>query len=334
MQNTFNRRHFLQTAGAGLALTGMPGWAQEKYPARAMNLVVPYPAGGASDATARIFAESFAKTLGQPVLVENHGGAGGMIGANKVLNNPADGYTFFHGSANEVFLQPMLNEAARYKPQDFMLSSLITRAQILLVVRRGIPVDSLDSFIAYAEQQKDKPLSYATVGIDSLYHLMGDALGKRLGLSFLHVPYKGGAPAIQGVAGGQVDFGILPYQSSMDGMHAQGMLNIVTSFSKSLPNTIAHIPLITQSQRVPDFEYTIGGGYFFKKGTPPERVQALRQAIGTALSNPDIRARLESEGRTVGTPVADQQSADQDFTQMYKQLDQLVKNLGRKNLAA
>jgi len=334
MPHTLSRRHFLQTIGAGCTLAATPGWAQTTYPARALSLIVPYPAGGASDATARIFAASFAETLKQSVLVENLGGASGMIGANKVLSNPADGYTFFHGSANEVFLQPMLNEAARYKPQDFMLSSLISRAQIVLIVRRGIAVDSLDSFIAYAEQRKDQPLSYATVGIDSLYHLMGDALGKRLGLSFLHVPYKGGAPAIQGVAGGQVDFGILPYQTSFDGMHAQGMLNIVSSFSKSVPAPLAHIPLITQSQRIPDFEYTIGGGYFFKQGTPPERVQVLRQAIATALSDPDIRTRLESEGRTVGDPIADQQRADQDFAQMYAQLDQLVKSLGRKNLAA
>jgi len=334
MQHTCNRRHFLQAAGAGCALTAMPGWAQAAYPTRALSLIVPYPAGGASDATARIFAASFAETLGQSVLVENLGGASGMIGANKVLNAPADGYMFFHGSANEVFLQPMLNPAARYKPQDFMLSSLITRAQIVLMVRRDIAVDSLDAFIEYAEKRKDKPLSYATVGMDSLYHLMGEALAQRLGLTFLHVPYKGGAPAVQGVAGGQVDFGILPYQSSFDGMHAKGLLNIVSSFSTSVPSTLAHIPLITQSQRIPDFEYTIGGGYFFKQGTPPERVQILRQAIGKALSNPDIRARLESEGRTVGHPVDNQQRADEDFTRMYERLAQLVQSLGRENLAA
>jgi len=311
----------------------MPGWAQTTYPTKALSLVVPYPAGGASDATARIFGASFAETLGQSVLVENYGGASGMIGANKVLNAPADGYMFFHGSANEVFLQPMLNPAARYKPQDFMLSSLITRAHILLVVRRDIAVDSLDAFIDYAEQRKEEPLSYATVGTDSLYHLMGEALGQRLGLPFLHVPYRGAAPAIQGVAGGQVDFAILPYQSSIDGMHTQGILNIVSSFSTSVPGTLAHIPLITQSQRIPDFEYTIGGGYFFKQGTPPERVQILRQAIGKALSNPQIRTRLENEGRTVGHPVDDQQRADQDFTHMYARLAQLVQSLGRENLA-
>jgi len=334
MQRVLNRRHFLKMTGAGCALAAVPGWAQETYPTKALTLIVPYPAGGAGDATSRIFGASIAKTLGQAVLIENHGGASGTIGANKALGNPTDGYTFFHGSSNEVFLQPMLNPAARYRPQDFVLASLTVIGQIVLVTRRDIKADSLDAFIAYAEQRKDKPLSYATAGVDTLYHLMGDALAQRLGLSFLHVPYKGSAAAIQDVAGGQVDFAILAYQASLDGMHAMGSLNIVSSFSKTVPNTLAHIPLITQSQRIPDFEYTIGGGYFFKQGTPPERVQVLRQAIGQALSDPDIRARLESEGRTVGDPTPDQQHADQDFTRMHARLAQLVQSLGRKNLAA
>ena len=114
---------------------------------RPLSLVVPYPAGGATDASARIFAESIGKSVKQQVVVENYGGGTGLIGANKVLAAPADGYTFFAGSINEVFLAPLLNPSARYKPQDFLLAAPVSDANIVLLVRSGLAADSLDKFL-------------------------------------------------------------------------------------------------------------------------------------------------------------------------------------------
>ncbi len=268
------------------------------------------------------------------MLVENFGGGTGLIGAQRILNAPADGYSFFHGSLNEVFLTPMLNPAAKYKPQDFMLAAPLTDSTIVLLVRDGLNVDTLDQFIDYAKKNKDKPLTYATVGIDSIYHLMGDSLANKLGVSFLHVPYKGSAPAMQGLAGGNVDFAILAYQSNFDGLQQQGRIKVLTSFSSRLPSAIKNIPLITTSKYIPDFEYTIGGGYFVKKGTPEDRVAVLRGAINAALSNPDVIARLEAEGRTIAPLVNSQAQADQAFQKLFDKVSQLIKNVGRQNLAA
>lgn len=198
------------------------------------------------------------------------------------------------------------------------------------MVRNGIAVDSLDKFIEYARQNKGKPLTYATVGIDSIYHLMGDALGARLGVPFLHVPYKGGAPALQGLAGGEVDFAILPYQSSYAAMQQQGRLRILTSFSRALPPALRQIPLISQSRLVPDFEYAISGGYFVRQGTPADRVAVLRKAIGEALAKPEIRARLEAEGRTVAQPIDRQEQANQVFDQYMARVTRLIQSVGRK----
>jgi hypothetical protein len=114
------------------------------------------------------------------------------------------------------------------------------------------------------------------------------------------------APALQDLAGGQVDFAILPYQASFEGMAKQGRLKILTSFSKVLPKELTHVPLISQSRLSPDFEYTVSAGYFVKKGTPADRVAALRSAIGQALVNPEIRAKLELEGKHLRQPVASQ----------------------------
>ncbi|RWA55211.1 ABC transporter substrate-binding protein [Cupriavidus sp. UYMSc13B] len=334
---SLNRRRFLQYAGlsAGTSvLAGLPAFAADNFPAKSLSLVVPYPAGGASDTSARIFGESIGKSVRQQVIVENYGGGTGLIGANKVLGAPADGYTFFHGSINEVFLAPMLNPAARYKPQDFQLAAPISDANIVLLVRNGIAVDTLDKFLDYAKQSKGKPLTYATVGIDSIYHLMGDALAARLGVPFLHVPYKGGAPALQGLAGGEVDFAILPYQSSFDSMQQQGRLRVLSSFAKALPPALKHIPLISQSRLVPDFEYSIGGGYFVRQRTPASRVAVLRKAIGEALGKPEIRAKLEAEGRTVAQPIDSQEQANQVFDQYLGRVTQLIRNVGRKTNAS
>ncbi|KUE90035.1 ABC transporter substrate-binding protein [Cupriavidus necator] len=334
---SLNRRRFLQYAGvsAGTSvLASLPAFAADNFPAKSLSLVVPYPAGGASDTSARIFGESISKSVGQQVVVENYGGGTGLIGANKVLGAPADGYTFFHGSINEVFLAPMLNPAARYKPQDFQLAAPISDANIVLMVRNGIAVDTLDNFLDYAKKSKGKPLTYATVGIDSIYHLMGDALAARLGVPFLHVPYKGGAPALQGLAGGEVDFAILPYQSSFDSMQQQGRLKVLSSFAKALPPALKHIPLISQSRLVPDFEYSIGGGYFVRQGTPASRVAVLRKAIGEALTKPEIRAKLEAEGRTVAQPINSQEQANQVFDQYLGRVTQLIRNVGRKTNAS
>ena len=327
------RRRFLQhaglTAGASM-LAGWPAFAAEPFPTRPLALVVPYPAGGASDTSARNFGESISRSVRQQVVVENYGGGTGLIGANKVLSAAADGYTFFHGSINEVFLAPLLNPAARYKPQDFTLAAPITDGLIVLMVRNGLPADSFDKFLDLARQNKGKPMTYATVGIDSMYHLMGDALGTRIGAPFLHVPYKGGAPALQGLAGGEVDFAILPYQTSFDAMASQGRLKILTCFSKTLPAQLKHIPTISQSRQVPDFEYAISGGYFVKHGTPEDRVAVLRKAVGEALANPEIRTKLEAEGRTVAWPIDSQAKANQSFDLYMSRVSQLIRMVGRK----
>lgn len=325
---SLSRRSLIAGAAAAAALPA--GWAQAgPFPTRPLTLVVPYPAGGPSDAGARIFSDPIGKALKQTVIVENIGGGTGAIGSKKVLSATPDGYTFLYGSANEVILAPLLNEAAQYKTSDFKLVQAATEATIVLLVRNGLNINSFDEFIAHAQQNKGKPLTYATVGIDSIYHLMGDALAKRIGAELLHVPYKGSAPAIQDLAGGQVDFAILGYQVSMDGMAQQGRLKVLTSFSKTLPPTLKHIPTIDTSKQLPDFEYTIGGGFQVRKEAPADSVDRLRAAVAHAVRQPEVRARLEAEGRTVMQPLETQAQADAYLAHQVRRYTQLLKDVGR-----
>lgn len=306
------------------------------YPNKTLTMIVPYPAGGASDAAARIFAEAIGRDLKQQVIVENIGGGTGLIGATKMLAAAPDGYTFFQGSANELILAPLLNPAARYRSRDFKFAQPTTEATIVLMLRNGLDFKSFDDFVAHAQKAKAsgaKPLNFATVGIDSLYHLMGDAMAKRLDADFLHVPYKGAAPAVQDLAGGQVDFAILPYQVSFDGMATQGRLKILTSFSRQLPAPLEHLARIDQSKSLPDFEYTIGGGYLLRRDVAPEVAERLRQAVGQALREPALRSRLEAEGRTVHQPFGSQQQADAHLDAEIERYTRLLKILDRAPLS-
>ncbi|WYX28934.1 tripartite tricarboxylate transporter substrate-binding protein [Achromobacter denitrificans] len=141
------------------AFAAAPLARAEDYPSRKpLSLIVPYPAGGASDASARQFGVHIAKALKQQVVVENVGGGAGMLGARRVLSSPPDGYTFLHGSPNEVILSPFLNAAAHYKPEDFRLTQPISEATIVLLARADLPVSDVDEFIAYAKRPGARPL--------------------------------------------------------------------------------------------------------------------------------------------------------------------------------
>ena len=188
-------------------LISTAAWAQS-FPTKPVSLVVPYPAGGVSDVIARSLNNVLAKHLGQPVLVENLGGASGGIAAQKVLNGPADGYMIFQGSPNELILAPLSNAAIKYKPEDFRLVQMITINPLAMLARKDLPATNGDELIAFARKTaKDgKPLTYASVGPGSLYHLLGEHMSKVTGVPMTHVPYKGGAPAVQDLMAGQVDF--------------------------------------------------------------------------------------------------------------------------------
>lgn len=292
------------------ACTAAPWAHAAEYPAdKPLSLIVPYPAGGASDSSARLFGVHIAHALGQQVIVENVGGGTGMLGARRVLASPPDGYTFLHGSANEIILSPFLNRAARYKPQDFRLTQPTSEAIIVLLARTDLPVATVDEFITYATRPGAEPLTYGSVGIGSLYHIMVEYLGRRIGAEFLHVPYRGAAPALQDLIGRQVDFAVLPYQQAMEGMAAQQQLKILTTFSDRLPAPLSGLPLISQSKAIPDFTYTIAAGYYVRRDTPEQAVAILRKAVGYALEQPDLRERMEAEGRLLLQPM-DQRDAD------------------------
>jgi tripartite-type tricarboxylate transporter receptor subunit TctC len=281
---------------AGLLVAA--GAAADTYPARPVNLMVPYPAGGPSDAIARIFNTPLAKELGQPVLVENLGGASGAVAAQKVLAAPADGYYLFQGSPNEVILSPLANASVRVKAEDFRLVHPAADAVIVVLARKDLPVNNVDELIALARKSGDKPLSYGSVGVGSLYHFIVEHMQQVTGIRATHIPYKGNAPLLQEIGGGQVDFAILVYSAGMGAMADQGRLKVIGQLGAQRSELLKNVPTVSEGQALKNFHYKTWSGYMVPKNTPEPVVQRLHAAIGRTLKDPAVLAQLALQTQT------------------------------------
>lgn len=286
---------------AGLLMLCGSALAQS-YPAKTVWLMVPYPAGGPSDAIARIFNAPLGKELGQQVLVENLGGVSGALAAQKVLSAPADGYYLFLGSPNEVILAPLANAAVKLKPEDFRLVAPAVEATMVFVVRKDLGVNSVDELIALARKSGDKPLTYGSVGVGSLYHLIVEDVQQRTGAKFVHVPYKGNAPLLQDIASGQVDFAVLVYSAAMGGLADQGRLKVIAQLGAQRSEVLKGVPTASESQVLKDFSYRQWAGFMVPKGTPEPVVERLQAAIGKTLQDPTVRTQLGTQALLASSP--------------------------------
>jgi tripartite-type tricarboxylate transporter receptor subunit TctC len=277
----------------------------QTYPSRPVSMVVPYPAGGLSDVIARTVNTALGQQLGQPVIVENIGGGSGSIGANKVLTAPADGYAVFQGSPNELILGPLAIASIRFRSEDFRLVQMIATAQIAFLARAGLPVATVDEFLEHARKAaaSGKPLTYASVGVGSFYHLLGEHLSKLTGIPMVHVPYKGGQPAEQDLLGNQVDFFLAPYGKRYDEFHRQGKLKVLAMLNATRLDSVKAHPAIGESKALKDFTFNIWTGYFVRKDTPEPVVQRLHKAITDTLNDAAVRAGLDANSLLMAPPL-------------------------------
>lgn len=308
MSNPTRRLAFTTLLAGGWLLAAGAALAQS-WPAKPVNLMVPYPAGGPSDAIARIFNQQLGKELGQQVLVENLGGVSGALAAQKVLGAPADGYYVFQGSPNEVILSPLANAAVKLKTEDFRLVHPVADAVMVFVVRKDLPVNSVDELIALAKKSADKPLTYGSVGIGSLYHLILENVQAQTGIKLAHVPYKGNAPLLQDIGGGQVDFAVLVYSAGMGALAEQGRLKVIGQLGAQRSELLKNLPTASESQSLKNFAYKIWTGFMVPKNTPEDVVVKLHAAIGKTLQDPGVRAQLAAQTQHPSAPMTLAESA-------------------------
>jgi tripartite-type tricarboxylate transporter receptor subunit TctC len=306
----------LMTAAAITLCSFMVAVQAQSYPTKPVTLMVPYPAGGLSDVIARSVNSALGKHLGQPVIVDNLGGASGAIAAQKVLSAPADGQIIFQGSPNELILAPLAISAIKFKSEDFRLVQMIATAQIGFLARKDLPVSNVDEFLDYARKQakEGRPITYASVGPGSFYHLLGEHLSKTTGIPMTHVPYKGIAPAIQDLLGSQIDIFMAPMGKANIELEKQGKLKVLAMLNSERTESMKDYPAITESKSLKNFTFNIWTGYFVKKGTPEVVVAALQKATTAVLGDAGVQQALEANTLLLPKPqtqaVADKAYAD------------------------
>jgi tripartite-type tricarboxylate transporter receptor subunit TctC len=298
------------TFGAVLMLTGTA--AAQNFPNHPMVMVIPFAAGGPQDVLGRIIAQSMSEALGQQVIIENVGGAGGMTGSVRVAQAAPDGYTMVLGSVGThaqnqtLFKQPLYDAAT-----DFTPVALIAETPIALITRKDLPPNNFKEFVAYAKANQAK-MQYGSAGAGSATHLGCVVLNYVIGVDITHVPYRGTGPAMQDLQGGRIDYLcdiIATAKPQIDAGTVKGLAIMTKERAAVLPN------LPTTLEQGTDVQAYTWSAVFLPKGAPDAVVQKLNGAIVKAMKTPAVRDRMAGLGAVL---VADDRATPQYLGQFVK----------------
>jgi tripartite-type tricarboxylate transporter receptor subunit TctC len=265
----------------------------QTYPSRQITLIIPFAAGGSNDIVARAIGKQLSEAWGQPVIAENRPGAGGVIGASTVAASPPDGYTLLLVSTtftiNAAIKKSMPFDTAR----DFTPIAFVARSPLLFVASKDLPVKSAKDALALAKSKPDR-ITYASAGIGSINQIAAELIAQSAGVKLMHVPYKGGAPALNDLLGGHVDV----YVSSMPQVQQlaqSGQVNVLAVTSVKRAQLLPDVPTLAESG-IPGFDLSSWWGIVGPAGMPPDVVNALNAEINKALTSPEILKFMASEG--------------------------------------
>ena len=302
------RRHFIAGASALTAALVLPrgasakaaslaqvaNLAQADWPNRPVRILVPYPAGGGQDATARLLGEPLRQALGQPFVVENRAGAAGMIAADAVAKSPADGYTLLLGGGGETAANGALFKGKiTYDPiKDLLPIHVAVKAPIVLMAHADQPFKTVPELIAYAKANPGK-LSYSSSGIGNLQHLAGELFNTMAGVQTVHVPYRGAAPAVTDIAAGQIAMGYNSLPAALPHIEAGRIRAIAVTSRERMPQ-LPNVPSI--HEHLAGYELVNYFGVFGPAGMPAPVVEKLNRAIEAALKDATVKDRFEKMG--------------------------------------
>ena len=298
----------------------------DEYPNRPISLIVPFPPGGSTTVMARNVADKLSASLGQQIVVENRGGAGGTIGTRFVAKAVPDGYTILLSYTATMAIAPAMNVNAGYDPRkDFATIGMIGAAPSVLVVHPSLPVHSVAELIAYAKAAPT-PLQYGSPGVGTVNHLAGEYLARETGIKLQHVPYKGNGPAMSDLLGGHILMMFVPIPVALGHIKA-GTLRGLAIASAKRSSLLPELATLVESG-VPGFDVGLRYGLVAPAGTPQPVILRLNKELNAALASDEVQNRLATEGAEVlpGTPEA--YAADIDREE--KKWGGLVKMLGLK----
>ncbi len=276
------------------------------YPNKPVKLLVGFAPGGAADYVARTVAESLGRSLGQPIVIENRAGAGSSIAAEAVAKAAPDGYTFLIASPSSISVNPALNPKLGYTARDLLPISKITSAPLVIAANPNIGINSVSDLIAKAKKAPGS-LNYATSGNGSAPHLGAALFGQVAGIQMVHIPFRGGGPAIQSLIAGdtQLTFGTPP---SVLPMIQAGRLKGLAVSTRERSTLVPDLPGM-QEAGLPEYAIEFWYGFFVPAGTPPAVVKKLFDATQTALQQPSVKAALAREGTDVALSASPERFA-------------------------
>lgn len=305
------KRSSIARRWAVMAITFGVAWcqwasAQPSYPSRPILMVVPQTAGGTNDIVGRLVSQKLSEVLGSPVAVENRPGAGGNIGTQFVGKSAKDGYTLLMTISSSQAINPALYKNPGFDPvKDFKPLALIGAVPNVLLAHPDFPAKSVRDLIALAKQ-KPGHYQYASAGNGTLNHLLGEMLNTMAGIELQHVPYKGVAPALNDVLGGQLPLVFASLPSSLSHIKAGKLKPLAVSSARRSP-TLPDVPAL--SEFVPGYSGTLWIGLFAPAGTPHEVLSKLEEGMTKALATKDLRDKLELQGVELAPPTTPDQFA-------------------------
>jgi tripartite-type tricarboxylate transporter receptor subunit TctC len=268
----------------------------QEWPNRAVTLVIPFAAGSASDVVGRIFAARLSEVLGQQVVIENVGGAGGTIGVGRVSKADPDGYQFVMGGIDTFAMSKALYKKLPYDPvADFMPVALVAEQPIILMARKDLPVKNFKEFLAYAKSNPGK-MQYGSAGVGSASHLGCAQLNAAAGIDAVHVPYRGSAPAMQDAMAGRIDYICALGAAAIPQMENKS-LNPLAALTKVRSPLAPDVPTAIE-EGISNFEAPFWSGFFVPKGTPQAVIDKLQKATVTMIETPILTDRLKKVGST------------------------------------
>jgi tripartite-type tricarboxylate transporter receptor subunit TctC len=295
--------HFVRLAALFAALV-ISSWTHaQDYPTKPIRFIVPYPPGGGTDIIARIMQEPLTRALGQPIVIENRGGAGGALGSEVVAKAAPDGYTILFTLSSHT-INPVLYKLPFNTERDFAPISLVASLPQILAANPNVPVKNVQELIAAAKAQPGR-LTFGSVGNGSPSHIAGELLKLKAGIDITHVPYKGGGPAVADALGGQVQFIIVSIPAAMAYVRSGRLRPLAVTTLKRSP-AAPDVPTVAEATGFSDYEVDSWYALFAPAGTPQAIVDRLAQEVARAVQLPEVKQKLLEQGAdAVGSSPAE-----------------------------
>jgi len=289
-----NRLSFLKsTAAIGIALAAGTAWSQA-WPAKPIRIVVPFPAGGPVDQTARALGAKLSGSLGQSIIIDNKGGAGGVLGADAVAKAPADGYTLLFSSAGALAIVPNIAPSMPYNPQkDLQAVTQALKVPAVLVVATNSKYKTFADLKTAATGAASK-VNYGSAGSGTTPHLQAELLKREAKLNINHIPYRGAAPALTDLMGGQVDMAVIDIPVVLPFIQSGKLRALAVTNAKRIP-VLKDVPTVGELG-FPKAEAYNWYGMLAPARTPPEIINKMYSAVGAALKSPDLKQQFEQQG--------------------------------------